>query len=245
MNFRKQFRSPTASQRRRNLQQHLRLEHLEHRIVFAGLSPVAVNDLYQAVADETLTVATSGVLANDSDAESDALTALEFSGPSNGSLALNADGSFAYTPNPGFTGTDGFIYQADDGASRSRLAIVTIQVANPNTAPRGQGDAYTVPEDGVLGIGSTHGLLANDSDVDGDPLQAILVEGPQHGTLELNADGSFIYTPNVNYNGPDAFTYEVSDGTQSSELVAVDITVDPANDAPQGNNEAYTTAEDQ
>ena len=56
-------------------------------------------------------------------------------------------------------------------------------------------------------------MLANDTDADGDPLTATLVSGPANGTLTLNADGSFVYTPNANFNGTDTFTYSVSDGT--------------------------------
>ena len=55
-------------------------------------------------------------------------------------------------------------------------------------------------------------MLANDTDVDGNPLTAALVADPAHGTLTLNADGSFTYTPTANYNGPDTFTYRATDG---------------------------------
>ncbi len=246
MFFGKRFRSQPVSQRRRGLQQLLRLERLEQRVVFAGLAPVAVNDLYHAVADVTLEVAVSGVLANDSDMEGDTLKALEFRGPANGSLSLNSDGSFAYTPNPGFTGTDGFIYQVDDETSLSHLAVVTIHVTpSSNAAPQGENDSYSVAEDGLLGIGTTHGLLANDSDADGDPLQVILGTEPEHGQLELNADGSFTYLPAADFNGIDSFTYQVSDGTQTSDLIAVEIMVEPVNDAPLGTNDSYAMLEDE
>ncbi len=245
MIFGKRTRTLSVPQRRRNLQHQLRLEHLEHRIVFAGLSPIAVNDLYHAVSDQTLDVATSGVLANDSDAEGDALQALEFRGPAHGSLELNPDGSFSYTPESGFSGTDGFIYQVDDGESRSHLAAVTIRVVDANSAPQGQADSYIASEDVLLSIGATHGVLANDTDVDGDPLEAILGEGPSHGTLNLNADGSFSYQPNENFNGFDSFTYQVSDGSESSDLIMVELTVEAVNDAPIGANDQYSTNEDE
>ena len=60
------------------------------------------------------------------------------------------------------------------------------------------------------------GVLANDTDVDGNPLTAALVTGPAHGTLALNANGSFTYTPTANYNGADSFTYTASDGTRAT-----------------------------
>ena len=55
------------------------------------------------------------------------------------------------------------------------------------------------------------GVLGNDSDIDGDTLTAVLVSGPAHGTLALNSDGSFTYTPSANYNGSDAFRYKAND----------------------------------
>lgn len=244
MHLGKQLRPVAVPNRRRNLKKQLRLEYLEHRIVFAGLAPIAVNDLYHAVSNETLEIAAAGVLANDSDADGDTLKAIEFRGPEHGQLELNGDGSFAYTPNTDFSGVDSFIYRADDGQSRSHLAVVTLQVSAPNSPPKGTSDSYTVSEDELLSIGSTHGVLANDSDVDGDALESILGEGPKHGTLDLKPDGSFTYQPNENFNGLDSFTYKASDGSLTSDLVTVNVTVEAVNDAPIGMNDQYATDED-
>ena len=60
----------------------------------------------------------------------------------------------------------------------------------------------------------------------------MLVSGPSHGTLTLNANGSFTYTPAANYNGSDSFTYRASDGTATSGLATVTLTVSAVNDAP-------------
>ncbi|MCR9297047.1 MAG: cadherin-like domain-containing protein, partial [bacterium] len=238
-------RKHSLGQRRQQLLQGLRLERLENRIVFSGASPVAVNDLYETLADEALVVEVSGVLANDTDAEGDTLTALEFLGPKHGQLQLAEDGSFVYQPDPGFAGTDGFLYQADDGVSKSRLAAVTIQVIAPNLPPVGANDVYEVDEDGVLTVMADTGVLANDSDPDGDALTASLVDGPSNGVLELNADGSFTYTPDPDFHGTDAFTYTAGDGALSSELIAVEITVNPVNDAPVAVGESYSVLEDE
>ena len=75
-------------------------------------------------------------------------------------------------------------------------------------------------------------MLGNDTDADGDSLTATVVTGPAHGTLALNANGSFTYTPAANYNGPDTFTYRVSDGQLTSNPVAVSLTVTAVNDPP-------------
>ena len=72
-----------------------------------------------------------------------------------------------------------------------------------NTAPTAVDDSYTTTEDTAL-VRAAPGVLGNDNDVDGSALTAVLVTGPGHGTLTLNANGSFTYTPAANYNGPTA-----------------------------------------
>ena len=81
--------------------------------------------------------------------------------------------------------------------------------------PGGDGRAFTTAEDTTLHVAAP-GVLANDTDADGDPLTAALVGDPAHGTLTLNVDGSFTYTPDANYNGTDSFTYKANDGTADS-----------------------------
>jgi VCBS repeat-containing protein len=76
------------------------------------------------------------------------------------------------------------------------------------------------------------GVLGNDSDPDGDPLTAVLVAGPSHGSLTLNANGSFSYTPAADVAGADSFSYRASDGTLTSNVATVTLTVTPVNDAP-------------
>jgi VCBS repeat-containing protein len=223
----------------------LRLEQLELRAVLTGSSPVAVNDIYHSTIDQPLEVsAPAGVLANDTDAEGDTLTASLFSGPANGDLTLNGDGSFLYTPNAGFTGMDSFIYFANDGTTNSMLAAVTLHIDGQGSAPVAADDGFTGSEDGVLNIGSTEGVLANDTDADGDPLTATLVAGPTSGTLALNADGSFTYIPNADFTGSDSFTYTATDGAGVSNVATVNLTIEAVNDAPISVNDAFTTDED-
>ena len=97
-------------------------------------TPISENDSFTINAGETLTVtAANGLLANDSDPAGDELTAIVVEGPANGSLNLNADGSFTYEADPGFLGSDSFTYSANDGFRNSVPSTVTIQVGNPNT----------------------------------------------------------------------------------------------------------------
>src|SRR5439155_2273902 len=102
-------------------------------------------------------------------------------------------------------GTDQFTYQASDGPNSSNVATVTLTVNAVNDAPVAVPDSYTTPEDTALTV-SAPGVLGNDTDVEGDALTAVLVSGPSHGTLTLNADGSFTYTPASNYNETYSFT---------------------------------------
>ena len=97
---------------------------------------------------------------------------------------------------------------------------MTITVSAVNDAPTAADDAYSTAEDTALTVAAP-GVLGNDSDPDGDPLSAVLGSGPSHGTLTLNANGSFTYTPAANFNGSDSFTYRASDGTLTSNLATV------------------------
>ena len=187
-------------------------------------APTSADDIYSVIAGETLSVAEGGVLANDSDADGDSLSAVVVAEPANGVLVLNADGSFQYTPAEGFVGDDSFTYLASDGQAESNLATVTVSVIRPNSAPVAADDAYSVAPGETLAV-AEGGVLANDSDGDGDSLAAVVLTEPAHGTLVLNADGSFQYTPAEGFVGDDSFTYLASDGQAESEPAEVVIAV--------------------
>ncbi|MBI1375792.1 MAG: tandem-95 repeat protein, partial [Phycisphaera sp.] len=204
--------------------------------------PTADADSYSVDEDTTLNVVVgSGVLANDDDLDGDTITAVLVSGVSHGSLTLNDDGSFSYTPTGNYNGTDTFTYKANDGTDDSKNATVTITINAVNDAPSATGDSYMVDEDGTLN-GST--VLTNDTDVDGDDLTAVLVGDVSHGSLTLNSDGTFTYTPTGDYNGTDSFTYKANDGTTNSGTVTVNITVNSVNDAPVATGDSYMVDED-
>src|SRR6185436_13008540 len=113
-----------------------------------------------------------------------------------------------------------------------------------NDAPVAVNDTYATNEDTPLTIVIANSVLSNDTDIDGNTLTAILVTGPAQGTLTLNANGTFTYTPGANYNGSDSFTYRANDGTVNSNIATVTITINAVNDAPVAVNNAYTTNED-
>src|SRR5204863_692463 len=105
-------------------------------------------------------------------------------------------------------------------------------------------DAFLVAEDNSLTVDAIGGLLANDTDIDGDTLTPTITLEPLHGTVTVNPDGSFSYTPEADYNGLDGFSYLVGDGTTTSDVASATITISPVNDLPVGVNDEYTTAED-
>ncbi len=206
-------------------------------------APVGADDAYSTPEDTALTVPAPGVLGNDSDVDGDSLSAVLVAGPSNGSLSLNADGSFTYTPSPAFNGTDGFVYRASDGALQSPDVTVTITVTPEPDAPMAMDDAFTTDEDLPLVVAAP-GVLGNDTDADGDALTAAVVSGPTNGTLTLSADGSFTYSPVAEFSGGDSFTYRANDGGLDSNIATVSITIHPVDDDPVAVADAATVAED-
>jgi hypothetical protein len=119
--------------------------------------------------------------------------------------------------------------------------LVTVTYGDPG--PAAAADAYSTNEDTLLSVAAP-GVLGNDSDVDGDPLTAVLVSAPAHGTLVFNQNGSFTYMPNAGYNGPDSFLYRASDGVLQSNQTTVSITVKAIDEPgpPPGANKPPTVA---
>jgi len=147
---------------------------------------------------------TGNVLANDG---LENPTAALGSGPSHAAaFTLNADGTYSYTPEAGYVGNDTFTYTAtvDGGASTPVLVTITMS----NTLPTLNNDAVTTYQQTSVG----GNVLANDSDPDGDPLTSSLVSGPANASaFQLNADGSYTYTPAEGFVGEDSFTYSAID----------------------------------
>ena len=195
-------------------------------VTLSNSAPDAVDDAYSTDEDTALSVNAPGVLANDTDPQGDALSAAVATGPANGTLGLNADGSFTYTPNANFNGADSFTYTATDSLGASDTATVAITVNPVNDAPVAVGESYTHHGSDTALVVAAPGVLGNDADpVEGSPLTAVLVSGPASGTLALDPNGSFTYQPNEDFGGADSFTYKANDGAADSNVVTVSITV--------------------
>lgn len=189
--------------------------------------PVAENDLYSTNVNETLVVSAPGVLENDADPETNALSAEIRDLPDHGEITFNADGSFNYQPDQDYVGDDSFSYVAFDGEFYSEVTAVSITITGtdaPNNLPVARNDSYTIGQGELLSV-LTPGILANDTDPDGDQLIAELNSGVSNGQLSLRSDGSFEYNPDDDFTGVDSFTYVIYDGTGYSEAATVTINV--------------------
>jgi len=204
-------------------------------------APVAVEDLYLMQEDTGVSHSAPGVLFNDTDLDGDDLTAILVTDVTHGTLTLDENGAMLYMPDADFNGNDYFTYKAYDGTDYSEIVTVTLYVDPVNDAPVAVEDAYTTDEDTVLTVLVADGVLANDTDVDGDVLTAIMVSNVSNGTLVLADNGSFVYTPVADYFGSDSFTYKASDGTLESDIVTVTIVINPVNDWVVANDDEYET----
>ncbi|MFO1477561.1 MAG: Ig-like domain-containing protein, partial [Verrucomicrobiota bacterium] len=206
--------------------------------VVSNIPPVANNDSFNGVQNRTLNVSGPGVLANDTDANGDSLAVTLVSGPAHGSLTLNPNGGFSYTPASNYLGTDSFTYQANDGQATSAVATATITISL-NSPPSAQSDTFYYQANRTLNV-TAPGVLANDTDANGDILSALLGTGPAQGSLTLNSDGSFSYTPNPGATGVDHFTYRAYDGTASSGIANV-LLADPTSASLFSDNFSRST----
>ena len=124
--------------------------------------------------------------------------------PNHGTLS-GSGAELTYIPAANYNGMDSFNFQANDGELDSDIAAVIITVNPVNDVPVAQDFSYSTDEDTVLNVGAP-GVLTYDT-IDQDPLIAVKVSDPLYGTLALNPDGSFTYTPNSDFYGVDSFNF--------------------------------------
>ncbi|HPI08099.1 MAG TPA: Ig-like domain-containing protein [Saprospiraceae bacterium] len=163
-----------------------------------------------------------------------------------GTFVYNGDGTVTFTPNANFNGTATTNYNVCDTGTPTPVqcaqATITVTVNGVNDAPDAIPDTYPLTEDNVL----TGNVSTNDTDPDGPMTIITVVTPPANGMLVLNPDGTFTYTPNPNFNGPDSFTYSYCDGGTPNQCdqATVTINVAPVNDPPVANNDSQSTPED-
>ena len=161
--------------------------------------------------------------------------------PTSGSLTLNPDSSFTYTPNGGFIGTDSFSYMVRDSVGQTALALVTIIVNMANQLPVAGADVVETAPDQIVEIP----ILANDTDPDGGPLTLVALGMPTHGTVSVTAAQTIRYLPDHGFTGTDSFDYTIADGHGGQTTGTVTIHVAVPNRAPRPQADQVTTARGQ
>ena len=205
--------------------------------------PEVLEDAYDVTEDVALVVddPALGVLGNDTDADAgDSLTATIATQAAHGVVVLALDGTFTYTPDPDYNGSDSFTYQATDGVVTSDPVTVTLLVsavddAVDDSATTNEGTPIVID---VLDGSSPDGAMAdNFEDVNAEVITLIglssgtTVTTAQGGTAELNADGTVTYTPASGFAGQDTFDYEVETASgDGNETATVTITVKEGSD---------------
>ncbi|HET9346164.1 MAG TPA: Ig-like domain-containing protein, partial [Candidatus Limnocylindrales bacterium] len=189
--------------------------------------PVAVDDNATTAEDTPVSIP---VLANDIDSDGPALFVASVGTAAHGTVAIDPSStSVTYSPGADYNGPDSFTYVVDDGLGGTDTGTVSVTVTPTNDPPVAVDDSLTVAED----AGPTDvAVLANDTDVDGDPLSTTAVTDPPNGTASINPDGTVAYTPDPGFNGPDSFGYTVSDGAGGSDTGSVSVTVTAVDDPP-------------
>src|SRR5690606_15115743 len=173
------------------------------------------------------------------DADGDALTYARGSDPTNGTVVVNADGTYTYTPNPDFNGTDSFSVTISDGRGGTTTSTITVTVTPINDAPTATAGPLTTNED----TPATGTIIGNDAD--GDELTYTVTTPPANGSLVLDPEtGEYTYTPDDEFNGGDSFTVTVDDGNGGSTTVDITVTVVAVNDPPTATGTPLATDED-
>ncbi|WP_016798538.1 tandem-95 repeat protein [Vibrio cyclitrophicus] len=215
----------------------------------AGITVLEVNDppvagptSYTVDEDSVLTFNETQVLLNASDIEGDVqLVEINYDGP-DGIFSINGDGTCSFAPNENFNGQVQLdvTIQDEDGAQVD--THITVDVLPINDVPVSGDLAYSVEEDGSITL-SQEQLLSQANDVDGDDLTAsnLMVDGD--ATVTANDDGSFTITPDANFNGDIDLTFDIKDGVDTLVATA-DLTVNPVNDLPQPQDQAFSIGED-
>ncbi len=153
---------------------------------------------------------------------------------------VNADGSFTYTPDADYHGPDSFTYTLTDADGDVSTATALLTVNPIDDLPVAVDDTFLTDEDSAL----TQTLAPNDTPTGDGGNTWALATGPSHGSVVVNADGSFTYTPDADYHGPDSFTYTLTDADGDVSTATALLTVNPIDDLPVAVDDTFLTDED-
>ncbi len=194
-------------------------------------APVANNQNVSTAEDVAKLITLSS-----SDVDGGAPTYTVLTSPLHGVLS-GSGATITYTPASNYNGSDSFTFKANDGLVDSSPATISITVTPVADAPVANNQSISILEEEVKSV------VLTGSDVDGDALTFIIVSAPGHGTL-TGSGPNITYTPSLNYNGADSFTFKANDGSTDSNVATVSITIGPVNDPPIASNQSVTTPED-
>jgi putative nucleotidyltransferase with HDIG domain len=197
-------------------------------------APRATDDVVDAEEDTPVAI---DVLANDSDVDEEPLRISSVTGETHGN-AIIRDGDVRWSAPPNFHGRASFVYRVEDPDGASGTGRVTVAVNPVNDVPRAASDSASTQEDVPVRIG----VLANDSDLDGDVLKVRDVAAPGTGSVSYDA-AAVTYSPPPDFSGTTTFTYGVSDGNGGSATGTVEVSVAPVNDAPRALDDAVSVLE--
>lgn len=191
-------------------------------VVSLNRAPTAADDSAETTEDVPVVI---DVLANDTDYEEGPLEVTAVSDPPHGVAIINEDSTVSYTPDADWSGQDTFSYGIEDDHGNTDQAVVTVVVTAANDAPTAVDDSATTTRNASVIID----VLANDSDLDGDPIGVVELTQPGHGTATLAPGGTITYSPALDFSGDDSFTYTIGDGAETgTATVTVDVNTSPA-----------------
>ena len=162
--------------------------------------------------------------------------------PLHGTIVMNPNGTFIYTPTLNFSGQDSVRYQVCDMMAVCTTSTIVFNISSINDAPTLSNATPSVNEDAIL----TGNVFPNAKDIDGNlnPNSFAVIDNPQNGTIVMQPNGTYTYTPKPNFNGIDSVHYRVCDSTKACTSATIIINVNPVNDAPTLSNATPSVQED-
>jgi large repetitive protein len=200
-------------------------------------NPVASDDAFTVLEDQVLSANAS---LNDSDAETAALIYAIVDAPDFGTVVMQANGQFVYTPNANYFGSDMIVYHATDASGASDVATIVITVSAVNDAPIVLGETVNGTEDNAV----TGSVAGNDSDVETSNLSFTVLTGPASGTIVLQPNGTFTFTPAANFFGTVQVVYRATDAGGLFGTATLVINIAGVNDSPVAVQDTFTISED-
>ena len=218
--------------------------HVDIQIEAVNDAPVVSGMATEMEEDGIWSFASDILLQGASDVDGDTLSVTRFLNVKGGHVSQDQNGSYQFIADADYNGVGGFDYEVSDGQGGVTMAHATIDILAVNDAPVGIGENWSMDEDQRI-IFSASDLLANDKDVDLDILSVAAISNVKGGILEQQADGTYLFQADKDFNGTGGFDYDIIDGKGGITKTHVTIDIRPVNDAPILLDEEINIDEDQ